>query len=315
MIGFLGAVLTAGFRSGTAILFATIGEIHAERAGVLNLGVEGMMLMGAMTGYGATYATGNPWLGLLAGMAVGGALALLHGFASLALRADQVVSGLALTFLGSGLSAVLGEPLIEIRQVARLPAWTVPGLADIPFWGPLLFSHSAVVFLGYALIPGTWYFLYRTRPGLSLRAIGENPAAADAQGIRVLRLRLLHVAYGGALAGLGGATLSLAVTPSWIDNLTQGQGWIAIGLVIFAGWDPLRAAFGAYLFGALRRLPLDLQNFALFRANPAIGYFTSMLPYLATIVMLLFVSSAALRRRLGAPAALGQPYIREAQGS
>lgn len=315
MMAFLANLLAAGVRSGTAILFSTLGEIWAERSGVLNLGIEGMMLMGAMTGYGVSHLTGNPWLGVLAGMLVGGLLALLHGFVVLVLRADQVVSGLALTFLGSGLSAVLGAPLVEIRQVPRLPFWTVSALADFPILGPMLFSHNALVYLGYLLIPLSWYYLYRTRAGLELRAIGENPAAADVQGIRVTRLRLLYVAYGGILAGLGGATLSLAVTPTWIDNLTAGQGWIAVGLVIFAGWDPLRAAFGAYLFGALRRLPLDLQNFALFRANPAFGYFTNMLPYLCTILMLLAVSSGRWRRRLGAPAALGQPYVREAKGS
>ncbi len=314
MIRILAAILAAGMRSGTSLLFATMGEVHAERAGVLNLGVEGMMLMGAMTGYGVTHITGNPWLGLIAGMGAGGGLALLHGFAALVLRADQVVSGLALTFLGSGLSAVLGAPLVEIRQVPRLPTWTIPGLADIPFLGPVLFDHSAVVFLGYLLIPLTWYFMYRTRPGLELRAIGENPAAADAQGIRVMRLRILHVTYGGLLAGIGGATLSLAVTPTWVDNLTAGQGWIAVGLVIFAGWDPVRTALGAYLFGALRRLPLDLQNFSYFKSHPALGHYTNMLPYLATILMLLFASSTLLRRKFGAPAALGIPYVREGRG-
>ncbi len=314
MTGFLANLLAAGIRSGTALLFATLGEIWAERSGVLNLGIEGMMLMGAMTGYAASHQTGNPWLGVLAGMLAGGVLALLHGFVVLVLRADQVVSGLALTFLGSGLSAVLGAPFVEIRQVPRLPVWTVPGLADLPAVGPVLFDHNVLVYLGYMLIPLSWYYLYRTRAGLELRALGENPAAADVQGIRVLRLRLLYVVYGGVLAGLGGSTLSLAVTPTWVDNLTAGQGWIAVGLVIFAGWDPLRAAFGAYLFGALRRLPLDLQNFALFRANPAFGYFTNMLPYLCTILMLLVVSSGRWRRRLGAPAALGHPYVREAKG-
>lgn len=315
MSGFLAAVLTSGIRTGTAILFATIGELHAERSGVLNLGVEGMMLMGAMTGYGITHATGSPWLGLLAAVGAGGVLALLHGFVTLILQADQVVSGLALTFLGSGLSAVLGAPLVEIRQVPRIPTWTLPGLADIPVLGSMLFSHSALVYLGYLLIPLSWFFLYRTRMGLELRAIGENPAAADVQGIRVLRLRLLHVTYGGMLAGMGGATLSLAVTPTWIDNLTAGQGWIAIGLVIFAGWDPVRAAFGSYLFGALRRLPLDLQNFAFFRARPALGYFTDMLPYVFTILLLLLASLGTWRRHLGAPAALGQPYVRESRKS
>lgn len=313
MIAFLSALLSSGVRTGTAILFATIGEIHTERAGVLNLGVEGMMLMGAMTGYGVTHLTQNPWLGVLAAMATGGMLALLHGFVSLVLRADQVVSGLALTFLGSGLSAVLGAPLVEIRQVARIPTWTIPLLSDIPLLGPMFFSHNALVYLGYLLIPLSWFFIYRTRFGLELRAIGENPAAADVQGIRVLRLRLLYVMVGGVLAGLGGSTLSLALTPTWVENLTAGQGWIAVGLVIFAGWDPLRAVFGSYFFGALRRLPLDLQNFSLFRASPSLGYFTNMMPYLFTILMLLLASTGVWRRRFGAPAALGRPYVRESK--
>jgi ABC-type uncharacterized transport system permease subunit len=304
-------LLAAGIRSGTAILLATIGEIFAERAGVLNLGVEGMMLMGAMTAFATAYITGNPWLGLLAGAGVGALLALLHAFIAITLRGDQVVSGLALTFLGTGLSAVLGAPLVEIRQAPRLPAFPIPLLADLPVLGPILFQHNVVIYLGFVLVPLAWFYIQRTRPGLELRAIGEYPAAADVLGVNVHAQRYAYVMLGGLLAGLGGAALSLAITPLGIEGLTAGQGWIAVGLVIFAGWNPVRAAIGSYLFGAIRRLPLDLQNLAFFLQNPHYGYFMNMLPYLFTIVVLVIGSRAALRRRLGAPAALGVPYVRE----
>ena len=309
------SLLAAGVRSGTPILFATIGEIFAERSGVLNLGVEGMMLMGAMTGYGVSAATGNPWLGLVAALGVGAVLALLHAFVTVTLRADQVVSGLALTFLGTGMSAVLGAPLVEVRNVPRLPAFNIPLLADIPVLGPIFFQHNVIVYLGFLLVPVAWFYIYRTRPGLELRAVGEYPAAADVLGVNVVRQRYFYVMLGGMLAGIGGAALSLAITPLWIEGMTAGQGWIAVGLVIFAGWDPLRGAMGAYLFGAIRRLPLDLQNVGFFLANPTFGYFMNMLPYLFTIVVLVIGSREALRRRVGAPAALGVPYVREERGA
>jgi len=308
-------LLAAGIRSGTPLLFATIGEIFAERSGVLNLGVEGMMLMGAMSAYGVSHATGNPWLGLLVGIIVGGFMALLHAFMTVTLRADQVVSGLALTFLGMGLSAVLGAPLVEVRNAPKLPAFPIPGLSQIPVLGPILFDHNIIVYIGFLLIPVAWFYIYRTRPGLNLRAVGEYPAAADTLGINVTRLRYYYVILGGMLAGLGGAALSLAITPLWIEGMTAGQGWIAVGLVIFAGWDPLRGAMGAYLFGAIRRLPLDMQNISFFLQHPTYGYFMNMLPYLFTIIVLVIGSREALRRRVGAPAALGVPYVREERGA
>ncbi|GIV79982.1 ABC transporter permease [Litorilinea aerophila] len=307
-------ILAAGIRSGTAILFATLGEIFAERAGVLNLGVEGMMLMGAMSAFGVAANTGNPWLGLLVAAGAGGLMALLHAFVTVTLRADQVVSGLALTFLGTGLSAVLGAPLVEVKQAPRLPTWSIPGLAELPLLGPVLFQHNVIVYVGMLLVPLAWFYIYRTRPGLELRAIGEYPAAADVLGVNVYAQRYAYVVLGGVLAGIGGAALSLAITPLWIEGMTAGQGWIAVGLVIFAGWDPVRAALGSYLFGAIRRLPLDLQNLAFFLRNPTYGYFMNMLPYLFTILVLVIGSREAMRRRLGAPAALGQPYVREERG-
>ncbi len=308
-------LLAAGVRTGTVILYATIGEIFAERAGVLNLGVEGMILMGAMSGYGVTFLTGNPWLGLLGALIVGGLLALLHAVVTISLRADQTVSGLALTFLGSGMSAVLGAPLVEARGVARLPAFPIPFLADLPVLGPILFQHNVIVYLGFLLAPLAWFYIYRTRPGMELRAIGEYPAAADVLGIRVFRQRYIYVVLGGMLAGVAGASLSLAVTPVWLEGMTGGIGWIAVGMVIFAQWDPLRAMAGAYLFGAINRLPLDMQNLVFFQRNAELGYFLKMLPYLFTIFVLVVTARQAMRRRMGAPAALGLPYRREERGA
>jgi ABC-type uncharacterized transport system permease subunit len=312
-------ILQAGVATGTVLLFATIGEIFAERAGVLNLGVEGMMLMGAMSAFSVAVNTGNPWLGLVVAMVVAGLLALLHGVVCIHLQADQVVSGLTLTFLGTGLSLVLGEGLSKAGAISLLPVFSIPLLEGIPVLGPILFTkQSVLVYVGYLFFPAAWFYINRTRPGLHLRAVGEYPAAADALGISVYRQRYLYVFVGGVLAGLAGATISLAISPGWFSELTtSGQGWIAIGLVIFAQWDPLRAAAGAYAFGALRRLILDLQGpttllgFANpFYYNPYLGFFLQMLPYAFTVVVLVIGSREAMRKRLGAPAALGVPYIR-----
>jgi ABC-type uncharacterized transport system permease subunit len=313
-------ILQAGVASGTVLLFATIGEILAERSGVMNLGVEGMMLMGAMAAFSVAVSTGNPWLGLLLAMAVGGLLALVHGVVTIHFQADQVVSGLTLTFLGTGLALVFGEGLSKAGAISLLPTVTVPLLSRIPILGPILFTdQSVLVYAGYLFVPAAWFYINRTRPGLHLRAVGEFPAAADALGISVYRQRYLYVCMGGVLAGLAGATISLAISPGWFSEMTtSGQGWIAIGLVIFAQWDPLRAAGGAYAFGALRRLILDLQGPTTllglrnpFYYNSYLGFFLQMLPYAFTIVVLIIGSREAMRKRLGAPAALGVPYVRE----
>jgi ABC-type uncharacterized transport system permease subunit len=316
-------ILQAGVASGTVLLFATLGEILAERSGVLNLGVEGMMLIGAMSAYSTALSTGNPWLGVIVGMLIAGLLSQVHALISIRFQADQVVSGLALTFLGTGLSLVFGEGLSKAGAVSLLPSFSIPGLELIPFLGPILFTdQNIMVYLGYLMIPIIWYFINRTRPGMHLRAIGEFPAAADALGINVARLRYFYVFLGGMFAGLSGATISLAVSPGWFSHLTtSGQGWIAIGLVIFAQWDPLRAAVGSYAFGALRRLILDIQGPASifgirnpFFYNPYLGFFLQMLPYAFTIVVLIIGSREAMRKRLGSPAALGLPYIRGERG-
>ncbi len=316
-------ILQAGVATGTVLLFATIGEILAERSGVMNLGLEGMMLIGAMSAYSITLKTGDPFLGVLAAMLAAGLLSQIHAFITITLQADQVVSGLALTFLGTGISLVLGEGLSKAGAVGLLPSYTIPGLGSIPILGQIFFTNQSImVYIGYVFFPLVWYFINRTRPGMHLRSVGEYPAAADALGISVYGLRYFYVFVGGLLAGLAGATISLAISPGWFSDLTTaGQGWIAIGLVIFAQWDPLRAAFGSYAFGALRRLILDIQGPTIlfgmsnpFYYNPYYGFFLQMLPYAFTIIVLIIGSREALRKRLGSPAALGLPYIRGQRG-
>jgi ABC-type uncharacterized transport system permease subunit len=316
-------ILQAGVASGTVLLFATIGELFAERSGVLNLGVEGMMLVGAMTGFSVAIKTGNPWLGVLMAMLFAGLISQIHAFIVITLQADQVVSGLALTFLGTGISLVLGEGLSKAGTVSIMPSFSIPLLSQIPILGPIFFTNQSVlVYFGYLLVPLAWYYINRTRPGLHLRAVGEYPSAADALGINVFRMRYFYVFVGGLLAGLGGATISLAISPGWFSELTTGgQGWIAVGLVIFAQWDPVRAAVGSYAFGALRRLILDIQGPTLllglrnpFYYQPYYGFFLQMLPYAFTVIVLVIGSREAIRKRLGAPAALGDPYIRGERG-
>lgn len=316
-------ILQAGVATGTVLLFATLGELFAERSGVLNLGVEGMMLIGAMSGFSIAIKTGSPLIGLLVAMLAAGLISQIHAYITITLQADQVVSGLALTFLGAGVSLVLGEGLSKAGTVAQIPMFSIPGLALIPILGPVFFTNqSLMVYIGYILTPLAWYYINRTRPGLHLRAVGEYPAAADALGINVYRMRYFYVFVGGMMAGLAGATISLAVAPGWFSELTTaGQGWIAVGLVIFAQWDPLRAAFGSYTFGALRRLILDIQGPELlfgfdnpFFYNPYWGFFLKMLPYAFTIIVLVIGSREAMRKRLGAPAALGNPYVRGERG-
>lgn len=316
-------ILQAGVTTGTVLLFATLGEIFAERSGVLNLGVEGMMLIGAMSGFSVAVKTGNPWLGLLVAMLVGGLISQIHAFISITLQADQVVSGLSLTFLGTGISLVFGEGLSKAGTISLLPAFSIPLLTQIPILGQIFFTNQSIlVYLGYLITPLAWYYINRTRPGLHLRAVGEYPSAADALGINVFLTRYLYVFVGGAFAGLGGATISLAISPGWFSELTTGgQGWIAVGLVIFAQWDPFRAMGGAYAFGALRRLILDIQGptmiFGLanpFYYNSYLGFFLQMLPYAFTVIVLILGSRESMRKRIGSPAALGNPYIRGERG-
>lgn len=308
------SVLSIAIVAGTSLIYATIGEIFTERSGVLNLGVEGMMIMGAVTAFAAAYHTDSAWAGVLTAAIVGGILALIHAFLTVSLRAEQVVSGLALTLLGTGLASFLGEklgpeggPLVGLVG-PRFQEIAIPVLSSIPIIGPALFNQDILVYLMYVLvIVSTWY-LYKTRSGLYLRAVGESPQTADAMGINVFEVRYLYTIVGGVLVGIGGAHLSLAYTPGWTENLTGGRGWIVIALVIFATWDPLRAVLGALLFGGINAIQFRLQ--ASGTTIPA--SLLNMLPYILTVVVLVLVTmTESFRKRIGAPAALGLPYNRE----
>lgn len=304
-------ILFGALVSGSPLLFATIGEIFSERAGVMNLGLEGMMLIGAMSGFAVWSMTDSILLGLLVGMFFGALLALLHAFITITLRADQVVSGLAVTFLGIGLASILGQPYVG-KLVPHPFSITLPILKLVST------EQIIIVLFGMIFAPLAWYYLNRTRPGLDLRSVGEYPSAADSLGINVYRTRYIYVLFGGAMSGLGGASMSLITDPGWVDGKTSGLGWIAVALVIFGSWDPMRGMWVSYFFGLLRRLPLDLQNPALpfisTANNPSIGRIMDMLPYLATILILILGSREAMRKRVGAPAALGTPYIRGERG-
>lgn len=316
-------ILQAGVATGTVLLFATLGGIFSERAGVMQLGLEGMMLLGAMTAFSVTDKTGNPWLGLLVAMLVSGLLSQIHAFITITLHADQVVSGLSLTFVGTGIALVFGETLSKAGVISLMPKFTIPLLSQVPVLGPIFFTdQSILVYIGYILVPLCSYYIYHTRPGMHLRAVGEQPSAADSLGINVFTTRYFYVFVCGMFAGLAGATISLAISPGWFSELTTaGQGWIAIGLVIFSQWDPVRAMFGSYIFGALSRLVLDIQIPLTviglrnpFHYNPYLGIFLTMLPYAFTIIVLIIVSFDAAKKRLGAPAALGIPYVRGERG-
>ena len=303
--------LVAAVGSGTPLVFASVGEILAERSGVLNLGVEGMMLVGAVSGFWATSQTGSLGAGVVAAALAGGAMALLHAVPAISLRVNQVVSGLALTIFGAGLSTFIGRsgspPLVGQPPRAAFRRFLPEGLTDLPVVGPLLFGHDPLVYLSWAVVAVASWYLFHTRRGLELRAVGEDPASADAAGVAVTRIRYQHVALGGALAGLGGAYFSLALVPSWQDGITAGAGWIAIGLVIFASWRPWRALLAAYLFGGVTRLNFTLQAYGVLVPSQ----FLAMLPFALTIVVLILITSGRRSRFLGAPAALTVPYYRE----
>jgi simple sugar transport system permease protein len=309
-------VAASGVLYGTPLLFAALGELLAERSGVLNLGVEGMMLIGAVMGFWAVQRIhGSSHLVLLAAILVaaltGGLLALIHAFLVVTLRANQIVSGLALTiFAGAaGLSSYLGNDLQLGDQPARHAFEPVDlfGLQTQPVIGPIVFGQPVLVYGSWVCVIAVGLYLARTRPGLNVRAVGESPAAADAMGINVARYRYAHTIVGGAFAGVGGACFSLSITPQWVDGLTSGAGWIAIALVIFAFWRPELCLVGAYFFGAFSALPYTLQA----RGVTIAPELFQSLPYIATIVVLVVVSAGWTKRRLGAPASLGVPYVRE----
>ncbi len=289
---------------GTPLLLGTLGEIYAERAGVLNLGIEGMMIMGAYSAFVVTYKTGHPWLGVLVAGVVGGAFSLIHAFASITLKANQVVSGLALTMLGLGLSGVLGRGWVGLPLFTPLHKITVPVLSSIPIIGPGFFTRqNLLVYITMLLVPILWYILFHTRIGITIRAVGEDPATADSLGVNVARVRYLCVIVGGIFAGLAGAYLSVGYRPSWTEGMTGGMGWIVIALTIFAFWNPLYGLLGSYFFAALYHLSYRMQAWI----SPEL---LKAMPYAFAILILIFVSRGTLQKRMGAPAALTIPYTR-----
>ena len=311
-------VLASGVAYGTPLLFASLGELLAERSGVLNLGVEGMMLVGAVTGFWAVQRLhAGSGLSLTLAVAVaalfGAAMALIHAFLVITLRASQIVSGLALTiFAGAaGLSSYLGNDLNLSDNPARHAFHAVfpTSMQNWSIVGPIIFGQNVLVYASWASVILVALYLSRTRAGLNVRAVGESPAAADAMGIKVVWYRYAHTLVGGAFAGVAGATFTLAITPQWVSGITGGAGWIAIALVIFAFWRPALCLVGAYFFGALQALPPQLQARGIQLGPTAL--WTNALPYVMTIVVLALVSSSGARRRLGAPASLGLPYVRE----
>jgi simple sugar transport system permease protein len=283
----------------TPLLLAAIGELVVERAGVLNLGVEGMMIIGAISGFAIAVETTSPMVGLVAAMIAGAVLSLLFAFLTQFALANQVASGLALTLFGLGLSALMGQSYVGIKPPA-MAKLDIPVLSDIPVLGPILFNHDPVLYIGLALTAAVYWFLKKSRGGLILRAVGESHDAAHALGYNVIRVRILAIMFGGACAGLGGAYISLIRVPQWTEGMTAGVGWIALALVVFASWKPWRVLLGAYLFGGINVLQLNLQA-----AGIAIPVeYLAMSPYLITILVLVIMSAD----KSGAPASLGRTF-------
>ncbi|PSM19699.1 ABC transporter permease [Nitratireductor sp. StC3] len=321
-MGITEAILLTIATAATPLLLAAIGELVVERSGVLNLGVEGMMLMGAVAGFGMALTTGQPWLGILAGALAGTLFSLLFGFLALTLVTNQVATGLALTLLGIGLSGMIGEAFVGQPGV-KLGALDIPVLSDLPLVGRLLFGQDPMFYISLLLTGGVMWFLFHTRAGLTLRSVGDSHSSAHALGIKVVAIRYLAVMFGGACAGLAGAQLSLVYTTQWIENMTAGRGWIALALVVFASWRPWRVLAGAYLFGAITIAQLHIQatNLSDLASWPAPLYwlaelvksipsqFLSALPYLATVVVLVLISRNRRLTMMNTPASLGRPFV------
>ncbi len=297
------ALIVSLMVAATPILIAAIGELVVEKSGVLNLGVEGMMIIGAICGFIVAVETGSPWLGFLAAMAGGAAISFIFAVLTQYLLTNQVATGLALTLFGLGFAALLGHSYAGIKP-PKFGALDIPFISDIPVIGPLIFSHDYMIYISLMIVAGVWYFLTRTRGGLVLRAAGENHDAAHALGYKVIRIRIMAILFGGAMAGLGGAYLSLVRVPQWTEGMTAGAGWIALALVVFASWKPWRIILGAYLFGGITVLQLNLQAAG---ANIPVAYL-SMAPYLVTIIVLVIMSSDKKRASLNAPASLGRIF-------
>ncbi|VXB91973.1 Branched-chain amino acid transport system / permease component [Burkholderia sp. 8Y] len=287
------------------LMFAGAGELVAEKSGVLNLGVEGMMLMGAVTGYAVTSITGSPWLGIVASVFAGLAMALLFGFLTITMLANQVATGLSLTIFGIGFSAYVGKPYTSAAVRATIDVMPIPGLASIPVLGPAIFSLTPLGYLAFVMFAVIGWFLYKTRAGLVLRSVGESPAVAHSVGFPVVGVRYGATLFGGAMAGIAGGYYSIVYLHVWQEQLTSGRGWIALALVVFATWRPGRLLIGALLFGAV----MALQFYAQAIGVPVPTQFLAMLPYIATIVVLVLISRNPNTIKLNAPASLGKPFF------
>ena len=303
MIDLLVPTLLTIITASTPLVFAAVGEVVVEKSGVLNLGVEGMMIVGAISAFAVGVTTDSAMLAIVAGAISGASIAFVFGFLTLNLLANQVAAGLALTIFGLGFSSLLGYSYVG-KTFPGLPKLEIPVISEIPFIGPLLFNHDILVYGSVIVVISTTYVLNSTRTGLLIRAVGENHDAAHSIGYSVNRIRMGCILFGGGMAGLGGAYLSLAYTPLWVEGMTSGRGWIALALVVFASWRAWRAFLGAYLFGGITIIQLHTQGFGV-QIAPA---FVSMLPYLATIVVLVLISRDSSRAKLNAPACLGKSF-------
>jgi len=299
----LAQVVVLTLAAGTPLVFAALGELIVEKSGVLNLGVEGMMLAGAITSFIVAAKTGSAWLGVCAGALAAAALSLIFAVIALTLRANQVATGLALSLFGIGLSAFVGRPYMSV-VIAGIKPISIPGITDLPVVGKAIFGHNPLVYVSIALFIAVHAFLYRTRAGLVLRAVGEAPQSAHAIGYPVMAIRYAAVLFGGACAGLGGAFLAVAYTPSWVEGMTAGRGWIALALVVFATWKPWRVMLGAYLFGSVTLAQFQAQAAGIDVPSQLLA----MLPYLATIAVLAIISRDETAIRINAPASLGKTY-------
>jgi general nucleoside transport system permease protein len=289
--------------AGTPLLLGTIGEVLCERSGILNLGVEGVMSIGAVTAFIVTFVTLNPWLGLLAGICAGMLISIIHAFASITLQSNQVVSGLALTMLGLGISGLMGKPYIGRPLIVKMDPLAIPFLSDIPYLGRIFFMHSPFFYLAIILAFVTWFILEHTSIGIKIRSTGENPRATETQGVNVSRIKYYCVIIGGGFSGMAGADLSISYSKSWIEGMTGGRGWIVVALTIFALWNPTRAILGAFLFGGIFVLQYLLQPLGI---SPNL---LALLPYLTTLIVLLVIGLGN-SDKLVAPAWLGEPYKR-----
>ncbi len=303
------SIISTAVVYGVSVLYAAIGEIFSQRAGIMNLGLEGIMLMGAVSGYLVVVHRQNLVLAMAAVLVVGAILGVVFAFLTVTLQADQTVAGMAMLTFGSGLSGFIGKSVSGVNANLKFEQFDIPGLCKIPVIGPALFHQDILVYAMYIIVPVAMIYIYKTRPGMILRSLGENPATLDSAGYNVFALRYAYVILGCAMTAVSGACITLSYTNFWSDGMTSGKGWIAVALVVFASWNPLIAVFGALLFGAVSIIGIDIQMYM----TSVPSQFFSALPYIATIVALIFTTGNFRKKRSAAPAALTIPYDREAR--